>query len=303
MVLSAVAVAVLGCAGWFGWGAWGAIHHGGKDSAGGGDAASALASGSPARNGPPSAGSSPHASPHGSRSSSASASAARPLAGKTVVIDPGHNPNNAEHATEINRLVNVGNSRKACDTTGTESNAGYTESRFTLDVSRRLRTLLQAEGAKVVLTQDGATPWGPCVDQRAAIGNRAHADAAISIHGDGGPASGSGFHVIMPARVVAGAADTSAITKPSHTLGLDIRSAFRSVTGQHYADYLAGGLGMDTRSDLGGLNLSKVPKVFIECGNMRNSGDAARMTSASWRQKAAQGLADGLTAFLEHPSG
>ena len=52
------------------------------------------------------------------------------------------------------------------------------------------------------------------------------------------------------------------------------------------------------RSDLGGLNLSAVPKVFIECGNMRNSADARRMTDPQWRQQAAQGIADALTAFL-----
>jgi N-acetylmuramoyl-L-alanine amidase len=32
---------------------------------------------------------------------------------------------------------------------------------------------------------------------------------------------------------------------------------------------------------------------------MRNSGDAARMTSAAWRQKAAQALATGLANFLK----
>jgi N-acetylmuramoyl-L-alanine amidase len=286
VVLGAVAVAVLGCAGWFGWGAWGSLHggSGGKDSARSADASSGMASG--------------RVAPSGSPSAPASADG-RPLAGRTVVIDPGHNPFNAEHPSRINRLVYDGVSRKPCDTTGTETDSGYTEARFTLDVAHRLRTLLQAEGARVVLTQDGRTPWGPCVDQRAAVGNKAHADAAISIHGDGGPSSGSGFHVIMPARVVSGGADDSAITKPSHTLGLDVRSAFHGATGERYADYIAGGDALDTRNDLGGLNLSRVPKVFIECGNMRNSGDADRMSSAGWRRDAAQGLANGLTSFLK----
>ncbi len=49
---------------------------------------------------------------------------------------------------------------------------------------------------------------------------------------------------------------------------------------------------------LGGLNLSKVPKVFVECGNMRDSQDAGRLTSGSWRQKAAQGLSEGIVSFL-----
>ncbi|MBK3589791.1 N-acetylmuramoyl-L-alanine amidase, partial [Streptomyces sp. MBT57] len=45
--------------------------------------------------------------------------------------------------------------------------------------------------------------------------------------------------------------------------------------------------------------LSTVPKVFVECGNMRDPKDAALLTSASWRQKAAQGMADGIADHLK----
>ena len=231
-----------------------------------------------------------------------SPAAKHPLAGKTILIDPGHNPGNVNYTSKINALVNIGNGTTNCDTTGTATNAGYPEADFTLDVARRVRTILQAEGAKVVFTQDGNLPWGPCVTQRAAIGNAAHAAAAISIHGDGAGASDHGFHVILPASVDKGVADNRAIVAPSRTLGLDVRSSFHGVTGEPFANYIADGSGLDVRSDLGGLNMSKVPKVFIECGNMRNSTDAARMSSASWRQLAAQGIAAGLTAFAEQAS-
>ncbi|MQS12012.1 N-acetylmuramoyl-L-alanine amidase [Streptomyces kaniharaensis] len=219
------------------------------------------------------------------------------LTGRTILLDPGHNPGNFSHATEINRQVDIGNARKECDTTGTETNSGYTEAEYTLDVTRRARAILAARGASVVLVQDGDRPWGPCIDERAKAAADAHADVALSVHGDGGPASGSGFHVILPARVVAGKADNSAIVEPSRRLGLLLREQFHAATGEPYADYTAND-GLDTRSDLGGLNLSTVPKVFIECGNMRNPTDAKRMTDPQWRQQAAQGIADALTAFL-----
>jgi N-acetylmuramoyl-L-alanine amidase len=45
------------------------------------------------------------------------------------------------------------------------------------------------------LTRDSDNGVGPCVDQRAALANAAKPDAIISIHADGGPASGHGFHV------------------------------------------------------------------------------------------------------------
>lgn len=239
------------------------------------------------------------AAPHTPDGKASPAPTTLPLAGKTVVLDPGHNLDNQYHTAEINRLVDVGNGRKECDTTGTSTDAGYAEATFTLDVARRARALLTALGATVKLTYDGDRPFGPCVDERARVGNDAHADAAVSVHADGSAPGNRGFHVILPAPVHQGIADNTAITGPSRRLGLALRAHFASVTGTGFADYLGGGTGLTVRDDLGGLNLSTVPKVFIECGNMRNGQDAALMTDAGWRQRAAQGISDGITAYLE----
>ncbi|MFE3161976.1 N-acetylmuramoyl-L-alanine amidase [Streptomyces sp. NPDC059224] len=228
-----------------------------------------------------------------------SPSATPPLRGKVVLIDPGHNPGNFQHTSEINQQVDIGTNWKECDTTGTSTNAGYSEAQFTLDVADRLRTLLEREGATVKMTHDGDKPaWGPCVTERAQIGNDAHADAAISIHADGAPEGDRGFHVILPAEVHSGAADTRPIIGPSRTLGEHVESDFAKVTGSAPSNYVGDGTGLDVRKDLGGLNLSTVPKVFIECGNMRDSKDAALLTSGAWRQKAAQGISEGIVSFL-----
>jgi len=223
----------------------------------------------------------------------------RPLTGKVVVIDPGHNVTNFQHTAEINRKVDIGTNWKECDTTGTSTNSGYAEAQFTMDVSHRLRKILERQGATVKLTHDGGSPaWGPCVDERAKIGNAAHADAAISIHADGAPAGDRGFHVILPASVHAGGADTRAIVAPSAVLGRNIESDYRRATGEQPSNYVGDGTGLVTRKDLGGLNLSTVPKVFIECGNMRDSKDAALLTNGAWRQAAAQGISEGIVSFL-----
>lgn len=224
--------------------------------------------------------------------------ASGPLKGKVVVVDPGHNTGNGKHTAEINRLVDVGTHRKECDTTGTSTNNGYSEAQFTLDVSRRLRTLLEKQGATVKFTQDGDRPWGPCVDERARIGNKADADAVVSVHADGSGAGNRGFHVILPASVKSGDADTSKIVVPSRDLGERIAGKFLSATGSAPSNYIGDGTGLDVRKDLGGLNLSTVPKVFIECGNMRDAKDEALLTSGAWRQKAAQGISDGIVSFL-----
>ncbi|MFG2646686.1 N-acetylmuramoyl-L-alanine amidase [Streptomyces sp. NPDC048436] len=230
--------------------------------------------------------------------SSGRPAASGPLKGKVVVIDPGHNPGNGKHTAEINRLVDVGTHRKECDTTGTSTNHGYTEAQFTLDVSHRMRTLLEKQGATVKFTQDGDRPWGPCVDERARIGNTAKADAVVSVHADGSAAGNHGFHVILPASVKSGAADTTKIVVPSRALGERIAGKFVSATGSAPSNYVGDGTGLDVRKDLGGLNLSTVPKVFIECGNMRDTNDEALLTSGAWRQKAAKGISDGIVSFL-----
>ncbi|MCX5038132.1 N-acetylmuramoyl-L-alanine amidase [Streptomyces coelicoflavus] len=306
-----VAVAALVPGALLGWGVYAAVggpddgDGGGPDRAGAVRTSAAPSSLPPASSAPASpgeddgkkpAGSSP--APTSKQPSASRPAASGPLKGKVVVIDPGHNPANFQHASEINRKVNVGTHWKECDTTGTATNAGWPEAKFTLDVAHRLRTLLEAQGATVKLTQDGDRAFGPCVDERARIGNEAHADAAISIHADGSGAGNRGFHVIMPGAVHKGAADTRAIVAPSAELGQRVAGNFVRVTGSAPSNYLGEGTGLVTRTDLGGLNLSTVPKVFIECGNMRDGKDAALLTSGSWRQKAAEGMSEGIVSFL-----
>ncbi|MET9442833.1 N-acetylmuramoyl-L-alanine amidase [Streptomyces sp. NPDC006610] len=238
-------------------------------------------------------------SPEGKEPTGSPAPAASgPLAGKVIVLDPGHNPGNFTHTTEINRPVDIGTARKECDTTGTATDSGYREAEFTLDVARRMRELLREQGATVRLTQDDDRPYGPCIDERARIGNEARADAVVSIHADGSGAGNRGFHVILPGAVDAGAADTRRIVAPSRELGERIAGELVRVTGSAPSNYVGGGTGLVTREDLGGLNLSTVPKVFVECGNMRDSKDAALLTSSAWRQKAAQGISEGIVGFL-----
>jgi N-acetylmuramoyl-L-alanine amidase len=216
------------------------------------------------------------------------------LRGKTITIDPGHNGRNWAHPAEINRLVDAGTLHKACDTTGTSTSSGYPEPAFTFDVARRLQAILRTAGARVVLTRTSNGGWGPCITERAAIGNRAHSDAAVSIHADGGPASGRGFHVIYPPSI---RGLTDDIAKPSKCFALAMRRAYAAGTGLPYATYL-GGTGLSVRSDLGGLNLSDVPKVFVETGNMRNAIDARLLESPAFRQRIAKALATGLARFL-----
>jgi N-acetylmuramoyl-L-alanine amidase len=220
-----------------------------------------------------------------------------PLAGRVVVIDPGHQLGNHNYPSEINRLVPAGGFQKPCNTTGTATDGGYPEATFTWQVSRVLEARLVALGATVRLTRHSNREdrWGPCVDVRGRAGNKRPADLKISIHGDGSYAAGArGFHVIAPTDRRPWTHD---IFRSSRRLALDTRSSLRSV-GLRVADYVAGGDGLDLRSDLATLNLSNLPTVMVELGNMRNPTDARRMTSRAGRATYARGLALAVRRFL-----
>jgi N-acetylmuramoyl-L-alanine amidase len=215
-----------------------------------------------------------------------------------IAVDPGHNGKDATRPDIINKSTYAVSEWKQCETTGTETNSGYQEAAFTFDVAMRLAPVLRAEGATVVLTRTNNSGVGPCFSERAAIGNRAHADVAISIHADGAPAGDHGFHVLEPVDVHG---PSTAILVPSRRLALDIRDAYRGGTGLPTANYI-GKDGINPRKDMGGLNLSTVPKVLLECGNMRSPVDSKLLTSAGFRQRAAEAIAAGLTTFLTQQS-
>jgi N-acetylmuramoyl-L-alanine amidase len=225
------------------------------------------------------------------------ATAAGPLAGRLVIIDPGHQLGNHNFPRRINRLVPAGGFDKPCNTTGTATNAGYAEATFAWRVSLLLQRRLERAGATVRLTRHSNREdrWGPCVDARGRAGNKAGADLKISIHADGSTVRGArGFHVIAPTDRRPWTHD---IYRPSRRAALDTRAALRA-RGLPVANYVAGGDGLDFRSDLGTLNLSDVPTVMVELGNMRSAADARRMTRPHGRQVYARALAAGARRFL-----
>jgi N-acetylmuramoyl-L-alanine amidase len=221
-----------------------------------------------------------------------------PLAGRLVVIDPGHQLGNHNFPRRINRPVSAGGSRKPCNTTGTATNSGFPEATFTWRVAVGLRQRLERLGATVRLTRgtNRQDQWGPCVDARGRAGNKAHADLKISIHADGSTVRGArGFHVIAPTDRRPWTHD---IARPSYRLALAARAALRA-RGLPVANYVAGRDGLDRRGDLGTLNLSDVPTVMVELGNMRNRADARRMTSPDGRATYARALAVAVRRYLE----
>ena len=226
---------------------------------------------------------------------SAAARAETPLEGRVVVLDPGHNGGNWTHPGAIAHEVWAGTHYKPCDTFGARTASDYREAAHNWDVALRLRELLRAQGARVVMTRSSNRGVGPCITERTAIGNRVRADAVLSIHADGAPDDDlRGFHVIVPARV---SGQSARMVSRSNALGTAIRDALRDHGPTPVSNY-QGTDGIVARADLGGLNLSTVPKVFSEIGNMASRHDAPIIESPAGRQQEAEALAIGLVRFL-----
>lgn len=216
-------------------------------------------------------------------------SAAPDLAGKTVFLDPGHSGAND---ASINRQVPNGRGgTKPCQTTGTATAAGYAEHSLNWDVVMRIRDQLTALGVRTGLSRDNDSAAGPCVDQRAAAANASRPDAIVSIHADGGPASGRGFHVNYSSPAL-----NDAQAGPALELAGAIRDSL-AAAGIPASDYL-GSDGLYGRADLAGLNLAQYPAVLVELGNLKNGADAAQLESPDGRARYAAAVTQGIIVYL-----
>lgn len=226
---------------------------------------------------------------------SALANAALPLKGKIVGIDPGHNGRNHTDPSYLNRQVWNGRQWEDCDTTGTDTNGGYTEALFNFKVAGYLRADLIRDGAKVVMTRTTNNGIGPCVTTRSFIINEAHANVAVDIHADGACPKCRGFSILEP-ESYRDSPNKNVITS-SERLGADIKAAMLTGTAMPVSNYY-GTNGVIHRDDLAGLNLTKVPKILIEVGNMKNATDARLETSPTFQQAVARALLAAIVKFL-----
>ncbi len=211
------------------------------------------------------------------------------IAGMTVFIDPGHNGSNDGSLT---RQVPTGRGgTKDCQTSGTSTNSGYQEHTFNWDTALRVRAELNALGVRTAMSRGNDNAVAACVDERANMANALRPNAVLSIHADGGPPSGRGFHVNYSAPPL-----NQAQAGPSVQYARIMRDQLQA-SGIPPANYI-GQDGMYGRSDLAGLNLAQYPSILVECGNMKNPADSALMESAEGRQKYADALVRGIAGFL-----
>ncbi|MEB3982494.1 Rv3717 family N-acetylmuramoyl-L-alanine amidase [Mycobacterium sp. 663a-19] len=211
------------------------------------------------------------------------------LSGSAVFLDPGHNAVN--DASTTRQVPNGRGGTKQCNTSGAATDDGYPEHAFTWDVVQLISASLSQLGVRVQLSRANDSSAGPCVDERAALANAMRPDAIVSIHADGGPASGSGFHVNYSSPPL-NAAQSGPAVQLAHTM----RDALVQA-GLQPANYI-GSDGLYGRPDLAGLNLAEYPAILVELGNMKNAGEAVRMESADGRANYAAAVVQGIAAYL-----
>jgi N-acetylmuramoyl-L-alanine amidase len=217
----------------------------------------------------------------------------KPLAGRVIVIDPGHNK--IYNAANRKKVPAGNGKKKPCNSSGTATNAGWPEHTYNWLQAQALRSELEALGAKVVLTRKNDSGQGPCVNIRAKTANDNKADLLISIHADGSYSKGArGFHVILSTTMAGG----SKVEKTSRKLAENARDAIEKLTAMPRSTYIGKGTGLSPRSDLATLNLSKSPGIMMEMGNMRNAKDVKLLSSKTFRQQAAEALAQAAVKTL-----
>jgi N-acetylmuramoyl-L-alanine amidase len=216
------------------------------------------------------------------------------IAGMAVFLDPGHNAVNDASITR--QVPNGRGGTKQCNTSGTSTADGYPEHAFTWDVVARIQGELNQLGVRTQVSRGDDSSAGPCVDERAARGNAMRPDAIVSIHADGGPPSGHGFHVNYSSPPI-----NDVQSGPAVQLARTMRDAL-AASGLQPANYI-GSDGLYGRADLAGLNLAEYPAVLVELGNMRNAEDAAKIESPDGRAQYAAAVTKGIVAYLNAKAG
>lgn len=212
------------------------------------------------------------------------------IAGMIVFLDPGHNGANDDSMTR--QVTNGRGGTKDCQTSGTNTDAGYAEHTFNWDTTLRIRAVLTQLGVRTAMSRGNDDQVGPCVDERAAMANALQPNAVVSIHADGGPATGRGFHILYSSPPL-----NTAQAGPSVQFARMMRDQL-AASGLPPSTYI-GNAGLNPRADIAGLNLAQYPSILVELGNMKNPVDSNLMSSPEGRQKYADAVVKGVVAFLQ----
>ena len=222
------------------------------------------------------------------------------LAGKTIFLDPGHQA--SAGGRSLNAQVPDGRGgKKDCQTTGATGVNGAREHTVNWQISQLVKAGLESQGARVVLSRPDDRGWGGCVDERAAAASRSGAAVAVSLHADstsrGADSAKKGFHMIVPSLPIPDPTVNRVQSGEGRKASNVMRDSFLAA-GFPSANYAGVSNGIQTRPDIAAVNLTKVPAVFIEMGNLSNPAEAAALAGRDGQLKYAMAITDGILKYV-----
>jgi N-acetylmuramoyl-L-alanine amidase/LysM repeat protein len=202
--------------------------------------------------------------------------AAASVAGKTIVVDPGHG------GKDPGAIAN-----------------NVQEKTITLPIGLQLASILQAEGANVVMTRASdvnPAPTGTVDDDlqaRVVDAQQAKANAFVSIHGNESSdpnTSGSTTYYGPTCGFYSGVKPSPTDAGRSYSLAKKVQSAMVARTQARDDGTPASAFWV--------LGNPGIPAILVETGFLSNRGDAAKLVDPGYQHTVADAIADGLNAFF-----
>ncbi|MBO4378681.1 MAG: N-acetylmuramoyl-L-alanine amidase, partial [Clostridia bacterium] len=200
-----------------------------------------------------------------------------------VCIDPGH-----QAKTQVETVQLAPNMNKTATTTVGMAKGVVTsrrESIVVLEIAMKLRNVLLAEGAEVLMTRETQDQFVGMLE-RAEIPNEWGADFVLRLHcNNRSNASIQGIHIFCPyaSEYAAQVADVDTYRE----MGFMLLHAMEAVTG-------ASGGKCTLNDTYVGNNWSKMPSFLVEMGYMSNKEEDLLMANEPYQKKLAEGMAEGI---------
>lgn len=200
--------------------------------------------------------------------------AGQSLAGKTIVVDPGHG------GRDSGAIAN-----------------GMREKDLTLAMGLSLKSVLQSRGANVIMTRTTDTALGATTDDdlqaRVNVAQAAHASAFVAVHVNANPDpnySGVTTYYGPSCGFRSGASDSPTDVGRGYSLGHRIQASLVAQTGEvdhgtrHEIFWVLGDPG--------------IPSVLVETAHLTNKGEAAKLADPSYQGQIVQAIANGVGDFF-----